>query len=141
MNKRLAAGFLAAASTASVLGVTAAATPANAAVPCGTYPPGQAYALARVPSSGNVHRNTLVYTRATLSRGDQFCNGFPLGFYVAQIEGVGVHDFRLQGGKATDETGSVHIAITAGNSFRYYYQLKLNATTVIPSLRAEILVR
>lgn len=137
MNKRLAAGALAAVSTASVLGVVGAA-PAAAATPCGTYPPGQLYSLVRAPGSASVRQGAAVSLRGTLRRGGQACVGYPIGLYIKPFNS-GV--FTLRGGSQSDNTGSVHPFILVDKTQRYFFNLNVGGGYSVRSGISEFIVR
>ena len=137
MNKRLGAGLLAAASTASILGVTAAQPASASPTPCGTYPPGQAYVIGRAPVSGTVARGTLLLTRGTLRRSAEACVGFPLGAYVKYDNIV---NYVLKGSGTTSTSGSVYVRIAVPRTLRFFYNLNLGSVSV-RSATSEIIAR
>jgi len=120
------------------LHVTAVATPANAATPCGTYPAGRPYVVTRVPVSSTVNKGTLVYTRGNLFRNNVRCVGFPLGFYV---KAASLPDYTLKASGTTDSTGSVRIQYRAGSTFRFVYHLTLSPSYGVSSAISEIIAR
>ena len=137
MNKRLGAGLLAAASTASVLGLTTG-TASAAPRPCGTYPPGLGYSLVRAPYSGKVKLGSIVNSRGTLRRGGQACVGFPLGLYNKPAKQVG---YRLVASRITDSTGSVRIPFKITGVTRIYYNLNLGGGKNVHSGISEFTIR
>lgn len=137
MNKRLAAGALAAVSTASVLGVVGA-QPAAAATPCGTYPPGLAYALVRAPGSSTVARGAIVSLRGTLRRGGQACVGFPIGLYTKPFDRA---DYRLKGSAQSNSTGSVRPTLVVDKTVRYFFNVNLGGGKNVKSGISEFIVR
>lgn len=135
MNKRIAAGFLATASTAAVLALPAA-TATAAPRPCGTYPPGLLYALQIVPSSARVRLGTVVSSRGTLRRGGQACVGYPMGVYEKPFDRA---DFKLIGGDTTDGTGSIHGGIYVDKTLRFLFNVRLNSTQGVRSRTTELI--
>ncbi len=126
MNKRIASAALAAASIASVVTV-AGATPASAATPCGTYPPGNQYVLVTIPRSAIVADNATATVRGTLRRGGQACKGFRLGLYGRIVPSTASR-YNLKGSGLTDSTGSVRVRLYVKKDtvFRTYYNLTIS---------------
>ena len=137
MNKRLAAGALAAVSTASVLGVVGA-SPASAGQPCGTYPPGNAYGLTRAPGSASVKRGAAVSLRGTLRRVGQPSVGYPIGLYVKPFD---VKPYRLKGSAQTSTTGSVRPVLIVDKTVRYFFNLNLGGGRNVQSGISQFVVR
>lgn len=137
MNKRLAAGALAAVSTASVLGVVGA-SPASAATPCGTYPPGLQYSLVRAPGSSSVAQGAIVSLRGTLRRGGQACVGFNVGLYTKPFD---VKPYRLKGSAQTSTTGSVRPVLIVDKTVRYFFNLNLGGGNNVQSGISQFVVR
>ena len=134
MNNRLGAALVAAASVATV--VTVATPPANAATPCGTYPPGNAYGLYRTPASARVHRGAPVSTRGTLRRGGQACVDFNLGIYQKDDNQSVYHLVRAA---RTDSTGSAHTGLFVKRTTRYYYNVNLGNGASVHSSFSEFI--
>ena len=124
----------------AVAAVTGAlASPASAAPrPCGTYPPGQGYALSRAPISGQVHAGTTIVTRGTLRRGHESCVGFTLGRYTKTPRERAYH---LNGSGITDGTGSVRLALTINRTTRMFYNLNVGRGYSRHSGISEFVVR
>ena len=135
MNKRLAAGALAAATAASVLGVAGAA-PAQAAQ-CGAYPPGQSYVLTSAPGSARVLKGTVVSLRGTLRRGGQPCVGLPIALYTRPFSQP---VYRNKGAISSSTTGSVRPALPVGESVRYFFNLNLGNGTSVRSAISQFVV-
>ena len=126
MNKRLAAGALAAVSTASVLGVIGAA-PAQAAQ-CGAYPPGQEFVVSSAPGSAYVSKGAIVSLRGTVKRGGAPCFGLQLALYARPFSQPA---YRSKGALSTSTSGSIHPQLIVSESVRYYFNLnKGNGTSV-----------
>jgi hypothetical protein len=136
VKNRLGAALVAAASVATV--VTVAAPAAQAAVPCGTYPPGQAYSLVRVPTSATVRKGAPVSTRGTLRRGGQACVDFNLGIYT-KAANVGV--YHLTRAARTDTTGSAHTGFIVNITTRFYYNVNLGNGASVHSSFSEMIAR
>lgn len=134
MKNRLGAALLAAASVATV--VTVSAPAAQAAVPCGTYPPGNAYGLVRVPTSARIHKGTVISTRGTLRRGGQACRDFNLGFYIKQAN---VAAYRLKQAARTDSTGSAHTPLSVPITTRFFYSVNLGGGAFVHSSFTELI--
>ena len=137
MNKRLAAGALAAVSTASVLGVVGA-QPAAAATPCGTYPPGQGYLLTRAPGSAKVRVNASVSLRGTLTRGGRPCVGFPIGLYTKPFDRA---TYKLKGSAQSNSTGSVRPVLIVDKTQRYFFNVNLGGGKNVKSGISEFIAR
>lgn len=136
MTNRLGAAFVAAASIATV--VVVGTGTASAAQPCGTYPPGQGYSLARAPFSGTVKAGTTVGTRGTLRRGGQACVGFRLGLYTKPATQVG---YRLAGSGLTDNTGSVRKPIKVTTTTRFFYNMNIGGGRNVRSGISQLIAR
>lgn len=136
MNNRLGAALVAAASVATV--VTIAAPSAQAAVPCGTYPPGQSYTLVRAPQSATIRKNTTIGTRGTLRRGGHACVDFNLGIYT-KAANVGV--YHLKRAARTDTTGSARTAILVPITTRFFYNVNLGGGASVHSSFTELIAR
>lgn len=137
MNKRLAAGALAAVSTASVLGIVGAPA-ANAATRCGSYPPGLQYALSRAPGSATVAKDTIVSLRGTLRRGGQACVAYPIALYTKPFN---IAVYRLKGSSSSDATGSVHPQLVVNVTQRYFFNVNLGGGAFVRSGASEFIVR
>lgn len=120
-------------------GLVALAAPASAAPrPCGTYPPGQGYALSRAPHSGQVRAGTTIVTRGTLRRGHESCVGFTLGRYTKTPRERVYH---LNGSGVTDGTGSVRLPLTITATTRMFYNLNVGRGYSRHSGISEFVVR
>lgn len=134
MNNRLGAALVAAASVATV--VTVAAPSAQAAIPCGTYPPGQSYSLVRAPFSATVRKDTSIGTRGTLRRGGHACVDFNLGFYGKDADKGVYHLIRAA---RTDSTGSARTADMVKQTTRFFYSVNLGGGAFVHSSFTELI--
>ena len=137
MKKRLAAGALAAVSTASVLGVAGAAPAQAAAQPCGTYPAGLVYALQSAPGSAYVSKGAIVSLRATLRRGGEYCVGYSIALYAKRASEP---TYRNKGANASGTTGSVRPQLIVDETTRYFFNVNLGGGSAVRSKISQFVV-
>ncbi len=121
--------MLAAASVASVVtvGSIVGASPAAAATPCGTYPPGAPYVLVSYPRSAVIADDSVATTRGTLRRNGQACVGFRIGLYARSVPST-ASDYTLRpGSDNTDRTGSIRVytPVAKGTVLRTYFNMNV----------------
>jgi hypothetical protein len=113
--KKLTALAVAAVSAPLAIGITA--SPAQAAVCDGVYPPGQAYGLRISPSYAKVKKGAALQLFTRLVRGNQECPGERVGWYT---RGKGGTIYRLSRATTTQGRGLVAQTYIVGNDFRWF---------------------
>ena len=132
MNKRLAAGAIAALSTAGLLAIPAA--PAAAAECAAVTYGSNGYSLRNYPRAAYVRANTTITVRGTLTRGGRGCVGATLNFYTNTNRDT---TYRLTNRAVTDFSANAFVRYTIREPSTSIWTYGANGRTVARSFIAR----